>query len=148
MFSISDITLSETSFLGRRYPIVWGFAEGSNTITPNAEVSSCAALVLVPFMLPFMLKYVTASGICILNADNAGSQAFCYGGLDVCTKVFFGWAIIFMGPILRRQNEEEYAKCDPSTTARLMVLQSAAMLVHHEAAATPPPSRPEFPLPS
>ena len=40
-------------------------------------------------------------------------QAFCYGGLDICTKVFFGWAIIAMGPILARQNEVEYQKYAP-----------------------------------
>ena len=46
----------------------------------------------------------------LLSPCAAGLQAFAYGALDVFAKVFFGWAVILLGPVLRRQSEEEYAK--------------------------------------
>ena len=74
---------------------MWGFAEGSNTITPNAEAS--------PSALPACWSAAARETAC---SSSAAVQAYCYGGLDIVTKVFFGWIIIGLGPILSRQNQE------------------------------------------
>lgn len=55
------------------YPIVWGLAEGSNTITVDAEVAA-------------------------------------YAGLDIATKVIFGWAVMLCYPVFTRQSKDEYSR--------------------------------------
>lgn len=37
-------------------------------------------------------------------------QAASYGGLDIAAKVFFGWMVMAVYPIISRQNREEYAR--------------------------------------
>ncbi|KAI9789636.1 MAG: hypothetical protein M1835_001530 [Candelina submexicana] len=61
------------SILWWGYPIVWGLAEGSNTISSDAEHVQVAS----------------------------------YAGLDIAAKVFFGWMIMAMYPVISKQQERE-----------------------------------------
>jgi bacteriorhodopsin len=67
------------------YPIVWGLAEGSNTITSDAEAAS-------------------------------------YAGLDIATKIIFGWGIMLCTPMAHKELQLDHdekkglGRADPMST--------------------------------
>jgi len=110
------------------YPIIWGLAEGSNTISVKAEVHPGGPDHLVSrprCKVACMCARKQSHRVAEMYPSLTGlwaelSQIACYGCLDVITKVVFGYILMSSHAVIDKVHDTEESECAPAACQGLV----------------------------